>query len=95
MSNDNSGVVTKKLNIQPITFSIELTAERVNENGTFSGIKVTSVKSSSKELAGHLRVSAPPMGGGRMFLITDSLKGVKVLGEVKPSSAKPEKKKLF
>ena len=93
MANDNP-VSTVKRSIKPITFVIELTADRVNENGTFSGIAVQSVKSSVKELAGHLRVSAPPMGGGRMFLITDTLDGVKLLGEVK-SSASAGKKKLF
>ncbi len=93
MSNDNP-VTTMKRSIKPITFVIELTADRVNENGTFSGIAIQSVKSSVKELAGHLRVSSPPMGGGRMFLITDTMDGIKVLGEIK-SSGKADKKKLF
>jgi hypothetical protein len=94
MSKDNSsnGSTVKKA-IEPITFVIELTADRVNENGTFSGIKIGSIKSTVKDLSGHLRVSCPPMGGGKMFLITDTLKGVKVLGEI--GTAKPEKKKLF
>lgn len=93
MSDSSSNGSTAKKAIEPITFVIELTADKVNENGTFSGIKVGSIKSTSKELQGHLRVSCPPMGGGRMFLITDTLKGLKVLGEI--GTAKPEKKKLF
>ena len=94
MSKDNSSTgSTVKKAIEPITFVIELTADRINENGTFSNIKTVSIKSSVKDLAGHLRISAPPMGGGKMFLCSDTLKGVKVLGEI--GTAKPEKKKLI
>lgn len=93
MSNDNP-VAARKVNIQPITFVIEVTAERVSEKGTFSGIKVASIKSSVKDLAGHLKVSVPPQGGGAMYLRTDSLKGVKVTGETE-TKAKAKEVKLF
>lgn len=88
MSNDNP-VAARKVAIAPITFVIEVTAERVSEKGTFSGLKVTSVKSSVKDLAGHLKVSVPPAGGGAMYLRSDSLKGVKVLGEVSAKTPTP------
>lgn len=91
MSNDNP-VAARKVNIAPITFVIEVTAERVSEKGTFSGLKVSSIKSTVKDLAGHLKVSCPPQGGGSMYIRTDSMKGVKVLGE---TEAKAEPKKLF
>lgn len=84
MSNEAS----RKAAIAPITFVIEVTAERVSEKGTFSGLKVQSVKSSVKDLAGHLKVACPPQGGGAMYIRTGSLKGVKVLGEVAKAAAK-------
>ena len=82
----------KKVSIQPITFVIEVTASRVSEKGTFSGLTVTSVKSTSKDLANHLKVSVPPQGGGAMYLKTDTLKGVKVTGEVAAAVKKAEVK---
>lgn len=90
----NERAPARKVAIKPITIVVEMTVEKVSEKGTFSGIKVTSVKSDVKELAGHLRAAVPPQGGGAMYVITDSLKGLNVLGEV-GKVAKPEVKKLF
>lgn len=84
MSNEAS----RKVAIAPITFVIEVTAERVSEKGTFSGLKVQSVKSTIKDLAGALKVAVPPQGGGAMYIRTESLKGVKVLGEVAKQTPK-------
>lgn len=91
MSEDNY-VAAPKVSIAPITFVIEVVAERMSTKGTFSALKVTSVKSSVKELVGHLSVSAPPQGGGSMYIKTDSMAGIKVL---KRSEAKTSGTKLF
>ncbi len=87
---DNNTVAARKVSITPITFVIEVVAERISEKGTFSALKVTSVKSSVKELVGHLKVSAPPQGGGAMYIKTDSLTGIKILknSEIKTSGTK-------
>jgi len=93
MSEDKSDyVAAPKVSITPITFVIEVVAERMSTRGTFSALKVTSVKSSIKELIGHLSVSAPPQGGGSMYIKTDSMNGIKVL---KGSAAKTNGTKLF
>ena len=90
---DNSSKATRKVAIAPISFVITVTAEKINENGTFSGIKVQDVKSSNKELD-NPRIACPPQGGGSMFLRVDSVKGLKVLGDAS-AAPKAEKKKLF
>ena len=91
MSKDNENIAARKVNIKPITFVIEITAEKVSDKGTFSGIKITSIKSSIKDLQGHLKVAVPPRGGGAMYLRTDTLDGIKVTSE-ETEAAKPQVK---
>ena len=87
------GTATIKKAIVPVKIVIEVTASRINENGTFSGLEVTKVTSPGKELNG-LRVSCPPQGGGSMYLKVDSLKGLTLKEGAASPKASP-KVKLF
>ena len=88
MANDK--VAARKVAIAPITFVIDVVADRVSEKGTFSGLKIKDVKSTVKELQGKVKVSIPPAGGGAMYIRTEVLNGVKVLGEIDKVAPKKE-----
>jgi len=92
MSNNEAA---RKVRIAPVTFVIEVTADKVSEKGTFSGLTIKSIKSTVKDLQGFLRVAAPTQGGGAMYIKTDSMKGLDVQGEVGTAAAKPKTVKLF
>jgi phosphoribosylformimino-5-aminoimidazole carboxamide ribonucleotide (ProFAR) isomerase len=83
---------TLKKSIKPVTFYLEVTATKVNENGTFSGITVQKVSSSIKNET--IRASIPPQAGGAMYLKCDDLKGLEFV-EGTLTGATVEKKKLF
>lgn len=82
---------TIKRSIKAITFTIEVTATKVNENGTFSGI-TAKVLSQPKGCA--FMTSVPPMAGGAIYLKTQSLDGITIL-EGAEAKVPTEKKKLF
>jgi len=84
----------KKVRIAPVTFVIEVTADKVSERGTFSGLTIKSIKSNVKELQSFLRVAAPVQGGGAMYIKTEAVEGLSIQGEV--GTAAPKKAvKLF
>ena len=85
----------RKVRIAPVTFVIEVTADKLSEKGTFSGLTIKSIKSTVKDLQGSLRVACPPQGGGAMYIKADSIKGVTVLGEINATSTKAKEVKLF
>lgn len=85
----------RKVRIAPVTFMIEVTADKLSEKGTFSGLTIKSIKSTVKELQGSLRVAAPVQGGGAMYIKTDSVKGISVQGEVGAAAPKAKEVKLF
>lgn len=70
---------TVKKSIKPVTFTITVTAKKVNENGTFSNLEIQGVKSNVKNST--FRVVAPPQAGGAMYLKCDSLEGLELLAE--------------
>ena len=51
--------------IEPVTFTVEITATKMNEHGTLLGFEVKSIKSSKVK---SLAVSLPPRLGGGMFI---------------------------
>lgn len=82
---------TVKKSIKPVTFTITVTAKKVNENGTFSNLEVQSVKGNVKNST--FRVVAPPQAGGAMYLKCDTLEGLELLAE--GAVATGPKAKLF
>jgi hypothetical protein len=81
---------TVKRAIAPVTITVKLVASRVNENGTFSGFVVESVKGPNATC----KAVCPPQGGGSIYLKTETLEGITVRGDG-TAEAKAEKKKLF
>lgn len=84
---------TLKKSIKPVTFYLEVTATKVNENGTFSGLTVQKVSSSVKSNE-TIRASVPPQAGGALYFKCDDLKGLEFI-EGTMTGANVEKKKLF
>jgi hypothetical protein len=82
---------TVKKSIKPVTFTITVTAKKVNENGTFSNLEIQGVKGNVKNST--FRVVAPPQAGGAMYIKCDSLEGLELLTEA--MAATGTKAKLF
>lgn len=82
--------VTLKRAIAPVTITVKMVASRINENGTFSGFTVESVKGPN----GTAKAVCPPQGGGAIYLKVESLEGI-TLREDGVAATTVEKKKLF
>jgi hypothetical protein len=82
---------TVKKSIKPVTFTITVTAKKVNENGTFSNLEIQGVKGNVKNST--FRVVAPPQAGGAMYIKCDTLEGLELLTEA--MAATGTKAKLF
>jgi hypothetical protein len=83
---------TQKRSIAPVTVTIEVTASRINENGTLSGITAKVVRQSVKGT--EFKTSVPPMAGGAIYLKALSLDGLHLLTDDEPRTA-TAKVKLF
>jgi len=81
---------TVKRAIAPVTITVKLVASRVNENGTFSGFTIESVKGPNSST----KAVCPPQGGGSIYLKVETLEGITFLTEGAVQAAGP-KKKLF
>jgi hypothetical protein len=81
---------TVKKAVKPLTFQVQVTVSKVNENGTFSGIEAKITKAPADVDA---VIKAPPMAGGAMFLQASSLKGITILED--GGNSKAPKAKLF
>ncbi len=82
---------TIKRSIKPVTITVTIEASRINENGTFSGFVVKSVKGGNSTV----KAVCPPMGGGSIYLKVETLDGLTVLGDADGTSATKAKTKLF
>jgi hypothetical protein len=82
---------TLKKSIKPVTFTIKVTAKKVNENGTFSAFEIHSVSGSVKN--NTFKVVAPPQAGGALYIKCETLEGMEVLQEGTVTGA--PKQKLF
>ena len=83
---------TAKRSIAPVTVTVEITATRINENGTLSGITAKVVKQPIK--GNEFKTSVPPMAGGAIYLKALSLEGLQILADNEPAQA-AAKRKLF
>ena len=83
---------TQKRSIAPVTVTVEITATRINENGTLSGITAKVVKQPIK--GNEFKTSVPPMAGGAIYLKALSLEGLSIVAEDAPKTA-AAKVKLF
>jgi len=94
-----SGAATAKMDIEPVSFTVKVTATRINENGTFSSFKNVSITSESHPKS-SFKVAAPPSGGGSLYLRlgpdAESLaqSGIKA-SKSKAKEADAPRKKLF
>jgi hypothetical protein len=82
---------TIKRRIRPVTLTVQVKANKVNENGTFSGFEIISAKGPNKSF----RVSAPFQGGGSLYLKVDSLEGLEMLSDDSTTASAAPKQKLF
>lgn len=81
--------VTVKRAIAPVSITVKLVASRVNENGTFSGFVVESVKGPNSTV----KAVCPPQGGGSIYIKTETLEGLSIREE--SSTDVRSQKKLF
>jgi hypothetical protein len=84
---------TLKKSIKPVSFTIQVTARKVNENGTFSQLEITGITSPTRNST--LRAVAPPQAGGAIYLKCDTLEGLELLQEQQPDGLSMSKVKLF
>ena len=83
---------TAKRSIAPVTVTVEITATRINENGTLSGITARVVRQPIK--GNEFKTSVPPMAGGAIYLKALSLDGLSIVDDDTPK-ATTAKVKLF
>lgn len=68
---------TIKKSIKPVTFKLTVTASKINENGTFSGLEITDVVATNNK--GTYRAVAPAQAGGAIYLKADTLENLEIL----------------
>ncbi len=83
---------TAKRSIAPVTVTVEITATRINENGTLSGITARIIKQPIK--GNEFKTSVPPMAGGAIYIKALSLEGLSIVADDAPK-ATTAKVKLF
>lgn len=91
MSDTTKATVKKR--ISPVTVTIELTFQKVNENGTFSMAEGKVVRQSVK--GNDFFLSMPFKSGGAIYVKTNTLAGITVLEDAEGTDKPEQKKKLF
>ena len=79
-----------KRNIDPMTITVTLVASKINESGTLLGFAVQKITKGFK-------VSAPPQGGGALYIrlddgVSPEQAGVKILAEGEAKVVTKERK---
>ena len=90
---DNTETLVKRV-IAPISFTVEITATKVNENGTLSGITTKVIKQTLPK-DNLCYISYHQMGGGQMWAKVTNDTGLEYLATEDAEKAKKAKAKLF
>ena len=83
--------VTIKKRISPVKITLEVIVNRVNSNGTLSGVEIVSVASKSKDIY----ATSHNASGGSIWLKTPTLDGLQVISDAGVHAKKKEPIKLF
>ena len=76
---------TLKVSIKPLSFTIQVTGSRMNENGTLSNLEAKVIKAPADV---DVKVLTPRMAGGAMYLqIAAESKGVTILDDEEATKA--------
>jgi hypothetical protein len=90
MNTETKRTTTVKKAIKEVTFTVVVTAKKINENGTLSGLTIKSVKGPNSTAD----AVSPVMSGGAMYLKLSSMDGIQVLS-AEENFQQVVKKKLF
>jgi hypothetical protein len=82
-------VAALKRSIRPLTFVVEVTATRISEKGTFSGLQAVKVIKAPAKV--NALAKAPPMAGGAIYIQTETLDGITIV-ETSEADAKGPRK---
>ena len=88
MTNENKTTIKKR--ISPVKITLEVIANRVNQNGTLSGLEIVSTTSKGTEVY----ATSHNASGGSIWLKTPTLKGIEVISDA-GANAKKKEIKLF
>ena len=91
MSTENKATIKKR--ISPVKITLEVIVNRINANGTLSGVEIVSATNDTK-LAKVFAVSHNASGGA-IWLKMDSLKGVEVISDAGVNARPKDAIKLF
>lgn len=82
---------TIKKRISPVKVTLEVTVNRVNANGTLSGVEIVSVNSKAKDIYATCHQAS----GGSIWLKTPTLDGLQVISDAGANAKKKTTIKLF
>ena len=91
MSIENKATIKKR--ISPIKIKLEVTVNKINANGTLSGVEIVSTTNDTKDA--QVYAVSHNASGGSIWLKMDSLKGLEVISDAGANAKKKEAIKLF
>ena len=92
MTTENKPTVKKR--ISPVKVTVELTVNKINSNGTFSGVEILSVTSEGKA-NGNIYATSHNASGGSIWIKGTTLKGLEVISDAGANAIKKQPIKLF